>query len=486
MRRHVSRIVLSLLTILVVGGTSVLPPANAQEQSDRDQLEQIRQQKTIYSQQQGGLVTALDSSADGLKTIQASIDKQRAVLDDATQKVDAINRQLQVLKDQRGKAMRQSYITGTSVSYLYALLASGSLSEFLSKGTYTDLLVQRKDRAVDSVDEQIGRLSQARDVLVVRKNAAEAEIAALEKKRRELQQALTENKAKLAEAAALEAALLAKIGDFTAGGCRTVGGDEASDTFTLAGSGTEHGLGLSQYGAKGAAEHGKNFHEILSHYYKGTSIENVGSFGTNQGESEAYLVGVVDAEMPTGPSWGMEALKAQAIAARSYAYINRSRLDNSQNTQAWVPSDDPRARQAVEETRGQVLAYDGDVIPAFFHSTSGGCTENNENVWGGAPLPWLRGVSSPWETDSPHWNWRSHTYSKGAMQAIVNQDGRTAVGELQSIRILGRGVSGRVTSVEVRGSDGTKRVSGPTFKAIFNAYSPDDEPGLRSTLYGFV
>ena len=486
MQSRIPRIVLALLTALVVGGSSLLPTAYAQESDAGEQLEKVRQQKDFYSQQQGGLVTALDSSAEGLKVVQASIAKQRTVLDEATRKVDAINRQLTVLKNQRGKAMRQSYITGTNVSYLYALLDSGSLSEFLSKGTYTDLLVRRKDRAVESVDDQIAKLTQARDVLVVKKNAAETEIAALEKKFRDLQQALADNQAKLAEAAALEAALLATIGDFTAGGCRTVGGDEASDNFTLAGSGTEHGLGLSQYGAKGAAAHGKDYRQILAHYYRGTNLDNVGSFGTNQGESEAYLVGVVDAEMPTGSEWRMEALKAQAVAARSYAYINRDRLDNSQNTQAWEPSDDPRARQAVEETRGQVLKYDGDVVPAYFHSTSGGCTENNENVWGGQPLPWLRGVSSPWEDDSPSWNWRSQTYSRGAMQAILNQDGRTSVGELQSVRILGRGVSGRVTSVEIRGSAGTKRVSGPTFKSIFNAYSPADDPGLRSTLYGFV
>jgi SpoIID/LytB domain protein len=484
--QRVPRVVITFLAILLVGSSALSPQAKAQEDDLQQQLEQVRQQKDFYSQQQGGLTSALDSSSESLKVVKASIEKQRAVLDDATKKVDAINRQLTVLKEQRGKAMRQSYITGTSVSYLYALLDSGSLSEFLSKGTYTNLLVQRKDRAVESVDEQISRLEGARDVLVTKKMSIESEVAMLEKKLRDLQQQLAENQAKLAEASALEAALMAKIGDFTAGGCRTVGKDEASDDFTLAGSGTEHGLGMSQYGAKGAAAHGKDYKGILSHYYKGTSIQNVGSFGTNQGESEAYLVGVVDAEMPTGPGWGMEALKAQAIVARSYAYINRNRLDNSQNTQAWVPSNDPRAKEAVDSTRGQVLTYGGDVIPAFFHSTSGGCTENNENVWGGAPLPWLRGVSSPWEEDSPSWNWRSHTYSKAQMQGILNQDGRTSVGELKSVKILGRGVSGRVTSVEISGSSGTKRVSGPTFKSIFNAYSPNDEPGLRSTLYGFV
>lgn len=485
--RSASRIFLTAAAVGLIGWVSVAPAARAQEtDSARQQLEQVRAQKNFYSGQQSGLLTAADSSRASLKTLQASIDKQQAAVNAATAKVSAINRQLTVLKAQRDKAMRQSYITGTSVSYLYALLDSGSLSEFLSKGTYTNLLVQRKDRAVESVDDQIGKLDQAREILIAQKHAAEADVAELQRKLAELQAALADNQAKLAAAAALEASLMATVGDFTDASCRKVGGDQAADNFTLAGSGTEHGLGMSQYGAKGAANHGKRYQEILAHYYQGTALGNAGSFQTNQGESEAYLVGVVDAEMPTGPDWGMEALKAQAVAARSYAYINRDRLDNSQNTQAWVPSSDPRAQQAVAETRGQVLTYGGEVIPAYFHSTSGGCTENNENVWGGAPVPWLRGVTSPWETDSPSWNWRSHTYSRAAMQAILNQDDRTAVGELQSIKILGRGFSGRVTAVEVQGSAGVKRVSGPTFKSIFNAYSPGDEPGLRSTLFGFV
>jgi stage II sporulation protein D len=195
---------------------------------------------------------------------------------------------------------------------------------------------------------------------------------------------------------------------------------------------------------------------------------------------------VVEAEMNS--NWPMEALKAQAVAARSYAYMNRNHLDNSPRTQAWVGpgQQTARARQAVAETRGQVVMFAGQVVAAYFHSTSGGWTENNENVWGGRPLTWLRGVSSPWETDSPHWEWRTKSYSREQMQAIVNGDGRTAVGELQTVKIVGRGVSGRVTSVTIVGSAGSKTVSGPTFKSIFNSGTPGDDPILRSTLYAFI
>lgn len=219
------------------------------------------------------------------------------------------------------------------------------------------------------------------------------------------------SRARPAAGASFEQRLLLLIGDFTASDCRRVGGDEARHRFTLAGSGTDHGLGMSQYGAKGAAQRGRSYRSILSHYYRGTGIGNVGAFSTNvHPNSEEYLVGVVEAEMNS--SWPMEALKAQAVAARSYAYINRGRLDNSPRTLAWVGQHrhTARAREAVDETRGQVVSSDGHTVPAYFHSTAGGHTENNENVWGGLPTSWLRGVASPWEDDSPHWNWRSNTY----------------------------------------------------------------------------
>jgi SpoIID/LytB domain protein len=268
---------------------------------------------------------------------------------------------------------------------------------------------------------------------------------------------------------------------------RRVGGDEARDRFILAGRGTGHGLGMSQYGAKGAAERGRDYLSILAHYYRGTGMGNVRAFSTNvHGSSEEYLVGVVEAEMDS--SWPMEALKAQAVAARSYAYVNRGRLDNTPRTQAWVGPhlQTARARQAVEETRGEVVSLGGQTVPAYYHSTAGGYTENNENVWVGPPISWLRGVPSPWEADSPHWYWRSKPYSREQMQGVLSQDARTSVRSLQSIKVVGRGVSGRVTMMEIRGSEGVKRVPGPTFQRIFNTHSPGDEPGLRNTLFGFV
>lgn len=479
------------LTLLLAGSLLFSPAGVSAQDSNLDpahqQLEQARQQKDFYSRQQNDLVQQAGSSAADLQTIEADLAKHRGVVAKSTARLNQINDRLTKLKHQRGQAMEQSYVTGRDVNYLFALFDSASLSDFLSKSQYTFFLLHKKDSLIESVDLTIKDLNQERRDLVTKQNAYESDIAGLEKKLADLRAALEQNKTSLAAAQQLES-YLGQLTDNQNQNDRdfTKHNEPIGDHYTFTGGGTEHGLGMSQYGAKGAADHGFDYRKILSHYYLGTTVATVATFPTNvDSDSERYLVGVVEAEMNS--NWPMEALKAQAIAARSYAYMNRDHLDNSPRTQAWVGPElqTDRARQAVAETRGQVVTFAGDVVPAYFHSTSGGWTENNENVWGGTPLPWLRGVASPWETDSPHWSWQTKSYSKQQMQDIVNHDPRTEVGELKTIKIVGRGVSGRVTSMQIIGSTGTKTVSGPTFKRVFSAYTPDEEHGLESTLFGF-
>lgn len=473
-----------LTTVAAVMGMSVsVSPVLAQDLSIEQQLAQAKAQQAFFQQQQATLGDSAKTSNDTLNSLNVTLAKQRTVVSTATKKIEAINVKLTKLKRQRAAAMRQSYITGDSISYIYALLDSGSLSEFLSKGEYANLLARKQSSMTDAVDQQIKTLESGWRDLVRQQNSAEAEIAALQKKIAEIKQALADNDSKLATASALEAYLLSLSGNATATGCRRIGSDETSGTFTLAGSGTDHGLGMSQYGAKGAAEHGKDYRQILSHYYTGTSIKDVGSFSTNLGESEAYLVGVVAHEVNT--SWPMDALKAQAVAARSYAYLNPNGLTNDQRTQAGGPSNDPRAQQAVRETRGQVLEYGGQPIAGYYHSTSGGCTENSENV-GWSYQPYLRGVSSPWETDSPSWNWQTRTYSLTDAQSKL---GGQVKGTLQSIHVNSRGVSGRVINLDLIGSGGTTRVSVNQFRCALDENDPcstGQTPKIRSSLFGFV
>lgn len=104
---------------------------------------------------------------------------------------------------------------------------------------------------------------------------------------------------------------------------------------------------------------------------------------------EDYLKGVIPHEMPA--SWDLDALKTQTVAARTFAMSHQDKLiDDSTNYQvysgyAW----NPNSTRAVNETKGQILKYNGDLVLTVFSSTNGGITESNENIWGGSALPYL-------------------------------------------------------------------------------------------------
>lgn len=111
-----------------------------------------------------------------------------------------------------------------------------------------------------------------------------------------------------------------------------------------------------------------------------------------------YLKGVVPSEVP--PSWEMNALKAQVVAARSYATANSNKHSSqgadvctTTHCQAWKSTHNDRTDQAVTETSNVSVKYEGQIINAVFFSHCDGHTRNNEDYWGGTPLPYLRSKS---------------------------------------------------------------------------------------------
>ena len=217
---------------------------------------------------------------------------------------------------------------------------------------------------------------------------------------------------------------------------------------------------------------------------------------------DLYLRGVVPLEMPS--SWPVEALRAQAIAARSYAVYRLhptvGTYDVFDDTRSQVyrgqKAETTAGTAAVKATAGTVLLSGTAVVNALFHSAAGGWTENNENVFvsssgkivAGA-VPYLRGLSdrapdgTAYDTASPYATWKTLTYTGAALSAILAKDARTNVGTLTKLDLSRRGVSGRLISVTLTGSLGTKTVSGGVFRAAFNAGRPAGDPMLRSTLF---
>ena len=192
---------------------------------------------------------------------------------------------------------------------------------------------------------------------------------------------------------------------------------------------------------------------------------------------EDYLKGVVPAEMPA--YWGVEALKAQAIAARTYAIGRVGRagdfdLRASESDQAYSGLTDQRAdsNAAVDGTRGQVLSYQGQLITAFYMASDGGHTVSSEYrfpQWNHGPrlrshLGYLTGISDPFD-HAP--SWQVGPFSASGAGTILRENGDDLGDRLVGIDVLQKDPSGRVLGVRLRGSGKTEEISGSTLRAWF-------------------
>jgi stage II sporulation protein D len=331
-------------------------------------------------------------------------------------------------------------------------------------------------------------------------------------------------------------------------------------TLLFSGHGWGHGAGMSQWGAKGYAEHGWTYDRILAHYYPGTTLgatdpnrtvrvlirstgtaslsgaARAGSRTLNAGKTyrvrrygasqvalygpggkrlgvyaaplqvasassgmlrlsgagsyrgvlefrpdvfagvnainavplEDYVAGVVSRESPS--SWPIEALKAQAVAARTYA-ITTSKAgpgfdqyaDTRSQVYGGVAAETASSNDAVAATRGQVVTYDGAPVVTYFFSTSGGRTENVENTnLGTEPKPWLKSVNDPYDNVSPRHRWGPIRMSMASAAARL---GGLVKGRFKGVRVSRRGVSPRIVTAKVIGTGGSTTVSGATLRA---------------------
>jgi SpoIID/LytB domain protein len=208
--------------------------------------------------------------------------------------------------------------------------------------------------------------------------------------------------------------------------------------------------------------------------YRGLLELRPGAFGVtavNALPLDDYVRGVVSAESPS--SWPLEALKAQAVAARTYA-ITTSKGGNGFDQYAdtrsqmyrGIAAETPSTDQAVAETAGQVVTYQGEPVVTYFFSTSGGRTENVENVFGGEASPWLRSVDDPYDSVSPRHRWKL----KMTLASAQGRLGGLVKGRFKGIKVVKRGASPRVIKADVVGSRGRTRVSGSTLRARFGLY----------------
>jgi stage II sporulation protein D len=247
-----------------------------------------------------------------------------------------------------------------------------------------------------------------------------------------------------------------------------------ASTLVVEGAGDGHGVGMSQDGALGYAQHGWSDTQILAHYYTGTAIGEAPADAivkVLEGAKvvrvplERYVRGVVAAEMPA--SWPMAALEAQAIASRTYALTadaGGQRFDVYADARSQVyegaKAETAQTNAAIAATAGQIVTYDGAPAITYYFASSGGMTEDVQDSFiGAAPEPWLQGVPDAYETSASSWK-RSMSFATAAARLAG-----LFKGSFRGIEVLGRGISPRIVTAEVLGSRGDEHVSGPELEA---------------------
>lgn len=215
---------------------------------------------------------------------------------------------------------------------------------------------------------------------------------------------------------------------------------------------------------------------IGDRWYRGRLLimpTDEGITAINYVDIEHYLYSVVGGEMI--PSWPLEALKAQAVSARSYALYHREKTADKiydvGNDTFWqvyggVEDEYVSTQQAVDATQGQILAYDGSIIEAVFHSSSGGHTENVEDIWS-EPRPYLRAVPD-YDQQAPVYQW-TEVFSLADISELTE-----GVGNVLSIVPQEKTPQGRVRTLKITGDRGEKMITGAQLRKAI---------GLRSTLF---
>ena len=226
---------------------------------------------------------------------------------------------------------------------------------------------------------------------------------------------------------------------------------------------------------------GKTYRGILTFVMNGSGMTAVNVVGL-----EEYLYGVVPAEMPA--SYEMEALKAQTISARTYAMMKVSaylslgyQFNDTTSCQVYngYGGESPRATQAVNATAGEIATYNGKPIEAYFSASTGGYTENSENVWPNA-LPYLRAVPEIAEDGDNSW---SVTLTLNDLDALLSKKGEN-IGSAEDIVITKLSTGGRVQEMKIVGSSGSKILTKEAIRTYFSSAPSGSLPGKMFTING--
>ena len=226
------------------------------------------------------------------------------------------------------------------------------------------------------------------------------------------------------------------------------------------------------------------------HWYRGYIEAFVGSDGNitvvNTLPMEKYLYGVVPGEMPY--TWPIEALKAQAVAARTYSFASlggysKQGFDMKATAESQmylgVEGEKPSTNKAVDETKGKTITYNGKLITAYYHSTSGGITENGWDSW--ADLPYLKAVAD-YDQKSPKYLWYKNILASEIKEDLSKKN--INVGDIVNITVNKRSQTGRAKDVQITGTAGTQIIDAYKFRGMTGINSTFFNVGIVDTVMG--
>jgi len=263
--------------------------------------------------------------------------------------------------------------------------------------------------------------------------------------------------------------------------------------YVFVGRGRAHGVGMCMDGVLYRAQEGQSYHEIMNYYYTGISY---GSTDDNRpirvkcrdGQIRTYPMHQYLYRLQEEPEdRPMEELKVLYVAARTYTLSCIARGKHTAEgfdicssggcCQAFDENKDlskyPKNCAAVDATTGEIITYGGQPITAAYCGSCGGHTENNEDVWGSTPIPYLRGKPDTYCQNSSRYSWTVNML-RSEVEARLNASADTQVGSLSAMEILSRTPGGRIRQARLTGSLGAKTVSGGTLSARL---------GLQSSLF---
>lgn len=219
---------------------------------------------------------------------------------------------------------------------------------------------------------------------------------------------------------------------------------------------------------------------VGQNFYRGAMILRLDPGQTltvvEEASVEEYLEGVLPHEMD--PNWPLEALKAQAVVARTFTYANKGKFrkdgfDLTSDTRSQVYKGmtlvNENVRAAVRQTRGEVLGWNGSLMRVYYHACCGGATTDAGAAWGNdgeIPRP-LRGVRDPWCATSPHMKWVAY-FAWAELTAAISEK-RMLTAPLKSLRIGARDAAGYVRTFLAQSGDASVVVKASDLRTSLGA-----------------